>query len=125
MKKEGKEDGEKDGAKFYKSGDSEVAVQDGTLIVAGNRKQLEAAIERHGGDDHFTQDDFDKGLGDVSGDSLVRAYFNVAALLDVRSEHGGRAQDQVGRRARGHRPRRLGHAPTRSTSTSTLRRSPA
>ncbi len=83
VKKEGKEDGEKDGAKIYKNDDTVIAIQDGTLIVAGNRKQLEAAIERHGGDDHFTQKDFEDGIGSVDDDSLVRAYFDVAGLLEA------------------------------------------
>ena len=92
VKKEGKADGEKDGAKFYKTDDSEVAVQDGTLIVAGNRKELEAAIERHGGDDHFTEDDFEKGIGNLPKDSRRARLLQRRRAARVRSGHAADAR---------------------------------
>jgi hypothetical protein len=83
VKKQGaKEDGEKSGAKLYKSKDgSPFAVKDDVLVVAGSKAQLESALQRRDGDNHFDQDAFDKGLEGLPKDALVRAYANVGGLI--------------------------------------------
>jgi len=83
-KSKAKEIGEKDGAKLYSTADDDaVAVQDDTLIVANSRADIEAAIERHGGDDHMTKDRFDQAFEGLPEDALLRTFFDVQQLLDT------------------------------------------
>lgn len=78
-----KELGEKDGAKLYENdgGDSFAAVNDDVLVVSNTRRQLEAGLERRGGDDRFTEDDFDKGTEGLPANALVKAYFDLQRLI--------------------------------------------
>ena len=83
-KSEGKKSGEKDGATIYEDDDGGAsAVEDGTLIVAGDRKLLDEALARHGGDDSLSSDDFEDGVADLPEDNLFRGYFDVAGLLEA------------------------------------------
>ena len=79
-----KEDGEVDGAKVYEDDSGEPFAIDGdTLVVAGSRQELEAALSRRDGDDSLTEEDFDAGTEGVSAGALARIYLNVGQLLRV------------------------------------------
>jgi Protein of unknown function (DUF3352) len=83
-KSETREIGEKDGAKLYStSEDDVVAVEDDTFLVANSREDIEAAIERHDGDDKMTQGRLDQAVEGLPEDPLIRAFFNVKQLLDT------------------------------------------
>jgi hypothetical protein len=83
-KSKAKEIGEKDGAKLYSTtDDATVAVEDDTFLVANSRKDLEAAIERHDGDDRMTKDRFDGAFEGLPEDALLRTFFDVKQLLDA------------------------------------------
>jgi hypothetical protein len=88
------EKGEKSGATVYedRTGNS-YAIEGDVLVVAGSRKLLDDALERHDGDDTLTEDRFDSALGDLPKDSLVRSYFNLEPLL--RATPGGRQATRV------------------------------
>lgn len=76
------EDGELDGATLYTddSGDS-FAVEDGVLVIAGSKPQLEQALATKDGDGHLTEDDFDEATSSIPDDALVRVYLDVGGLL--------------------------------------------
>lgn len=76
------EDGEVAGATIYKddSGDP-FAIDGDVLVVAGSRAELEAALERSGGEEHLTEETFESGIGDLPEDALVRVYLDIAELL--------------------------------------------
>ena len=76
--------GEKNGAKLYEdSGGDSFAVKDDVLIVAGSRRLLEEALDRRDGGDTLDEDRFDAALSRLPKEALVRAYFNVKALVDA------------------------------------------
>lgn len=88
------EKGEKEGAKLYEDGTGDTyAVKGAVLVVAGSRKLLEDALERRNGDDSLDEDTFNSSLEGLPRESLVRAYFNLEALL--RASHGGRDATRV------------------------------
>jgi len=76
------DDGESNGAKLYRddSGDS-FAIDGDVLVVAGSKRELEAALATRDGDDRLTEEDFDAGTEGVSRDALLRVYLDVGALL--------------------------------------------
>jgi hypothetical protein len=77
-----KQEGEKNGAKIYKSQTgSPFAIKDDVLVVAGSKAQLEAALQRRAGDNHLDQAAFDKGLEGLPKAALLRVYANVGGLL--------------------------------------------
>jgi len=79
-----KEIGEKSGAKLYESEDGSVsAIEGNTLVVAGDRKLLEAGLARHDGEDHLTTGDFEKGVAELPEENIVRGYFDVAGLINA------------------------------------------
>jgi hypothetical protein len=79
-----KEQGESNGATIYKDDDGDdFAIKDDVLIVAGNRKELDSALETREGDDSLTEDDFEAGLKGLPSDALLRVYLNVEELLSV------------------------------------------
>jgi hypothetical protein len=88
------EKGEKEGAKLYEddSGDT-FAVKDNVLVVAGSTKLLEEALARRNDGETLTEDKFESALADLPKDALVRAYFNLGALLKATS--GGRQATKV------------------------------
>jgi hypothetical protein len=76
------EDGEASGATIYKDDDGDpFAVEGDVLVVAGSRKELQAALERRDGDESMTEEAFDAGTGGVPADGLARVYLDVRALL--------------------------------------------
>ena len=77
-----KEDGEKNGAKIYRDDDGDsFATKDEVLIVAGSRKQLDAALEQREADDRLTEEDFDEGTKGLPKDALVRVYGDLQRIL--------------------------------------------
>jgi len=86
--------GEKSGAKVYEDRTGSSYATDGdVLVVAGSRKLLDEALERHDGDDTLTQDRFDSALRGLPKEALVRSYFDLEALL--RGTPGGRQATRV------------------------------
>ena len=82
VKKDAKEDGEKNGAKLYKDNDGDTfAVKDDVLIVGGDRKALEQALEQRDGDDRLKEDAFNEGLDGLPENSLVRVYGDLQAII--------------------------------------------
>lgn len=51
-------------------------------VIADSAELLEAALERHDGDDHLTQDEFDDALGDLDRDALIRVTGDLQAALE-------------------------------------------
>jgi len=89
-----KEIGEKSGAKLYESEDGSVsAIEDNTLVVAGDRKLLESALERHDGEGKLSTKDFEDGVKDLPEESLFRGYLDVAGLIEA--EEGGDMAKEV------------------------------
>ena len=76
------EDGEAEGAKLYKddSGDS-FAIDGDVLVVAGSKRELEAALATRNGDDSLTEEHFDAGTEGMSKDALVRVFVDIGELL--------------------------------------------
>lgn len=84
VKKAGaKAQGEKSGAKLYKGkNDSDTfAIKDDVVVVASTKLVLEKALERRDGDDHMSEDEFDKGTEGVPKTALARVYANLADIL--------------------------------------------
>jgi hypothetical protein len=73
--------GEESGATLYEEGDTVFAVEDDTLIFAGDRQQLTQALKRADGDDHLDEDAFNQGLDGLPETALARLYTDVEALL--------------------------------------------
>jgi hypothetical protein len=77
-----KKDGSSNGATFYRQTDGGETVQDGdVLLVTENKQQATAAIEQRSRDDRLTQDTFNRNLGGLPSDALVRGYVDEGALL--------------------------------------------
>ena len=71
-----------DGTDVYKeSSDTYLAVNDGTLLVADTTELLGAALKRHDGDDHMTEDDFNARMAGLQGDGLVKVGANVQQII--------------------------------------------
>jgi hypothetical protein len=82
-KKKVKEQGERSGAKLYKTGQGDwLAVEDDMLVAAGSKSLLAGALDQRDKDDHLTHADFDKGLEGLPKEALVRVYTDVQALLE-------------------------------------------
>jgi hypothetical protein len=74
--------GKIDGADVYESGDgSALVVRGDTLVGASTRAELEAAIERHDGDDKLTEADFNAPFEGLPADAPMRVYGDMQALL--------------------------------------------
>ncbi|MEA2437416.1 MAG: hypothetical protein QOF65_1972 [Thermoleophilaceae bacterium] len=56
-------------------------VKDGVLVAAESKPALDTALNRAGGSDHMTEQDFTDALGGLPSDSLMRATGNFQALL--------------------------------------------
>jgi Protein of unknown function (DUF3352) len=91
VKRDSKKIGEEHGATLYQGQNATdvVAVKDGTLIVAGSRADLSAALARQDGGSHLDQKTFDSTIEGLPGDSIVRGYFDIAKLLQ---SHPGSAR---------------------------------
>lgn len=82
-----KKAGEASGATLYESNDGSISAIDGeTLVVAGDRKDLEEALARHDGEDHVTTEEFEKAVEGLPEESLFRSYFDLAVLLETDPE---------------------------------------
>jgi uncharacterized protein DUF3352 len=82
LKKDAQKTTTVDGTDVYKeSSDTYLALKDGTLVIADNTQLLGAALKRHDGSDHMSQDDFDNLMGGVSGDGLLKAGVNVQQVI--------------------------------------------
>jgi hypothetical protein len=79
-----KERGERAGATLYNAGDDNewLAVEEDVLLAASSRSLLEDAVDRRDGDDHLTEEDFDKGLAGLPKSALARVYVDVRGLLE-------------------------------------------
>jgi uncharacterized protein DUF3352 len=73
--------GEESGATLYEENGTVFAVKDDTAIFAADKQQLTQALERADGDDHLTEDAFNKGLEGLPGSALARVYTDLEALL--------------------------------------------
>jgi len=76
------ERGEQNGATLYEDSDGDTfAIEDGVLVVAGDRKLLEAALEQRDADDSATPETFESGTEGLPEDALVRVYADVEQLI--------------------------------------------
>ena len=73
--------GEESGATVYQEGETFFAVEDDMLVSANDEGQLNAALERADGDDHFGEDGFEDALDGLPEDALVRVYADLQAFL--------------------------------------------
>lgn len=79
-----KKSGKIDGDDVWQSDDGSVAtVKDDTLVAAGDRPGLEAALERHDGGDKLTEDEFDAPFAGLPADPILRVYGDAQALLEA------------------------------------------
>jgi len=82
-KEKAKEIGEKSGAKLYETSSEDAFAVDGDVfVIANSRADLEAALDRHAGDDHLTEEDFNKAFEGLPEDAAVRTFFDVQQLLE-------------------------------------------
>jgi hypothetical protein len=77
--------GEQSGATIYEESGTTFAVDGDTVVFAGSRDQLNAALERHDGDDKLDEDKFDESLADLGDNGIVRVAVNVKGLLESAS----------------------------------------
>jgi hypothetical protein len=76
-----KKTGEESGATLYEDGGTVFAVKDDVVIFAGNRQQLTQALRRADGDDHLSEDAFNKALDGLPESGLARVYADLEAIL--------------------------------------------
>ncbi len=81
VKKDARKAGSVDGTDVYKeTGDTYLAVKDGTILIGDTQQDIEAALKRHDGD-HMTQDDLDNLLAGVSGGGLMKVGVNAQEAI--------------------------------------------
>ena len=73
--------GEASGATLYRDSDTSFAVKDDMVVLANDDGLLKQALERADGDDHFSEDAFNKGMSGLPDNALARVYTDVEALL--------------------------------------------
>ena len=76
-----KKTGEESGATLYEDDGTVFAVEDDTVVFAGDRQQLTQALKRADGDDHLDEDAFNEGLDGLPESALARVYADLEALL--------------------------------------------
>lgn len=76
-----REAGEESGATVYESAADALAVEGDVVVLASDRRQLSAALERADGDDRMDAETFEEGVDGLPGSSLARIYTNLEALL--------------------------------------------
>lgn len=76
-----KKAGDKSGATIYRDGSDVFAVKGDVLVVAGSRRELEAALSRRGGSDHYGESQFDKATKGIPKGAELRTFFDVPQLL--------------------------------------------
>jgi hypothetical protein len=70
------------GTDVYKeSGNTYLAVKDGTLLFADNPQLIGTALKAHAGSDHMTQSDLDSRMGGLQGDGLVKVGVDVQQAI--------------------------------------------
>lgn len=81
-----KQSGEIDGNKLYEASDGEgfATVKDDTLVITSSRDDLQAALDRQGGDDAMTRDQFDEAFEDLPEEPLMRIYGDAQQLITSR-----------------------------------------
>jgi Protein of unknown function (DUF3352) len=75
------ERGEVAGATVYQDEDTFFGVADDTVVLAGSRELLEAALQRADGGDSLSEEDFNSALEGLPDDALARVYVDIQALL--------------------------------------------
>jgi hypothetical protein len=79
-----REAGERGGATIYREPDGDTyAVDEDVLVVASSRRLLDSALDTREEGNGFSADGFDDALEGLPDAALVRAYFDVEALLDA------------------------------------------
>src|SRR4051794_4128691 len=80
--------GDLEGSPVYQSGSDTTVftVRGDTLIGAQNRQQLQAAVDRHDGDDNLSEDDFNAAFEGLPAQPLARVYGDAQALLKADPE---------------------------------------
>jgi hypothetical protein len=83
-----KKDGELDGDPVYvaQGGAPAMVVKGDTLVGAQDRAELQAALDRHDGDDNLTEDDFNGAFQGLPQEPLVRVYGDAQALIKASPE---------------------------------------
>jgi hypothetical protein len=76
------ERGEASGATIYDDDGTLFAVKKDTVVFAGSRAALEAALERSEAGEGMEPDRFEDGLEGLPDEALARVFFDVQALLD-------------------------------------------
>ena len=78
-----REAGDFEGGTLFENsnGRSAIVVKDDTMVGAADRAKLQAAFDRHDGDDHLTEDDFNGAFEDLPEDPLMRLYGDAQTLL--------------------------------------------
>jgi uncharacterized protein DUF3352 len=77
-----KKTGEESGATVYEENGTVFAVEDATVIFAGDAQQLTQALKRADGDNHLDENAFNKGLEGLPSSALARVYSDLGALLE-------------------------------------------
>lgn len=74
-----------DGNPVYQSASdgTVITIKGDTLIGAQNREQLQAALDRHDGDDKLTEGDFNGAFQGLPSQPLMRVYGDAQALLQA------------------------------------------
>jgi Protein of unknown function (DUF3352) len=80
-KTKAQERGEVAGATVYQDEDTLFAVADDTVVLAGSRELLDAALQRADGGDSLSEDDFNSALEGLPEGGVARVYVDVQALL--------------------------------------------
>lgn len=81
-----RESGEESGATIYESDGNLLAVEGDVVVLANERRELTAALERADGDEHMDEETVDEALDGLPESSLAQIYANVEALLDADPE---------------------------------------
>lgn len=81
VKSGGTKVGSAEGADIYKSDDTFVALKDGVIVGGDKQADVEAALKRHGGDDHLSGDDLDERLAGLDGDGIVNVGVDAQQLI--------------------------------------------
>ena len=77
-----REQGEVGGATVYDDDGTVFAVKENTVVFAGSKRLLEAALERADAGDGMDVDRFEDGLDGLPEEALARVFFDVQALLE-------------------------------------------
>jgi len=76
------EQGEVAGATVYEDDGAFFAIEDDMVAFAGTRDLLESALERADGDDHLSEDAFERSLEGLPEEALARSYLDLQVLIE-------------------------------------------